>query len=143
MVSDVERVFVYGTLRPPRPDAPAEDTHFYQQIAPYVHAATVARLPNAELYNVGAFPAARPGRGVVHGDLLVVAPIALTIMDRIEGHPGFFHRCQVSVRTGAGRTEAWTYWGPEEMVEGKPRIDGGDWLGRKRKGNDREAEEEG
>lgn len=142
MVSDVERVFVYGTLRPPRPDAPAEDTHFYQQIAPYVHAATAARLPNAELYDVGAFPAARPGRGVVHGDLLVVAPIALSIMDRIEGHPGFFHRRQASVHTDSGPIEAWIYWGPEETVRGKRRIEGGDWLGRKRKAKDGGAEEE-
>jgi gamma-glutamylcyclotransferase (GGCT)/AIG2-like uncharacterized protein YtfP len=133
-----ERVFVYGTLRPPRPGRPAGDTFFYERVAVHVRCAVPARLPGAIparlpgaiLYDLGAYPAARPGEGLLQGDLLTVQPAALALMDRIEGHPDFFRRARVSVQTGDGPVEAWIYWAGEALVVGKPRIVGGDWFAR-------------
>lgn len=128
---DMEYVFAYGTLRPPKPDTPKDDTRYYPQIAPYIQAAIPARVLGAELYDLGAYPGARPGDNVMHGDLLTVQPEALTIMDRIEGHPTFFHRAKVLTHnTETGPTEAWIYWAPEGLTLGKPRIPEGDWLQR-------------
>jgi gamma-glutamylcyclotransferase (GGCT)/AIG2-like uncharacterized protein YtfP len=126
----LESIFVYGTLRPPRPGRPGDDSFFYHRIAPYVRSAIPARLPGADLYDLGAYPAARPGQAVLHGDLLRIQPAALPLMDRIEGHPDLFRRERVTVRTGAGPAAAWIYWARPEMVAGKPLIPGGDWLAR-------------
>ena len=128
MREDVERVFVYGTLRPPRPGVPADASRFYYRVAPYVERSTAARLHGVVLYDAGAFPAARPGEGTIHGDLLIVTPPALALMDQIEGHPAFFHRTEVAAQTEAGPVTVWVYWAPEELVAEKDSIPGGDWF---------------
>jgi gamma-glutamylcyclotransferase (GGCT)/AIG2-like uncharacterized protein YtfP len=128
MREEFERVFVYGTLRPPRPGVPAEASRFYYRVAPYVEGASEAHLPGATLYDAGAFPAARPGEGAIHGDLLIVTPPALDLMDQIEGHPTFFRRSEVTVQTTAGPVTAWVYWAPEELVAERDPIPGGDWF---------------
>jgi gamma-glutamylcyclotransferase (GGCT)/AIG2-like uncharacterized protein YtfP len=126
----LENVFVYGTLRPPQPGRPAGDSFFYEHVAARVRSAVPARLPGAILYDLGAYPAARPGEAVLQGDLLTVEPAALALMDRIEGHPGLFRRARVSVRTNDRPVEAWIYWAGEALVDGKPRIAEGDWFAR-------------
>ena len=128
---DIEQVFVYGTLRPPRSDTPEGDTRYYPQIAPYIQTVTPAYILQADLYDLGTYPAARPGNNTIHGDLLTIQPQALPIMDRIEGHPTFFQRARVLVHdTKNNSTEAWIYWAPEGLTVGKPRIPQGDWLQR-------------
>jgi len=129
-MSVTEQIFVYGTLRPPRPDTPQEDSRYYPRIETHVRDAVPARLAQAELFDLGTYPAARPGEGVVQGDLLTVEPAALAVMDRIEGHPHFFKREKVSVQTGAGPTRAWVYWAPKGLTLGRHRIAHGDWLRR-------------
>jgi gamma-glutamylcyclotransferase (GGCT)/AIG2-like uncharacterized protein YtfP len=101
-------------------------------IAPYVLEATSARLPGAALYDLGAFPGARPDEGILHGDLLRVQPQALALADQCEGHPDFFHRQEVTVHTARGQAQAWVYWAPARLTEGQPRIAGGDWFARDR-----------
>ena len=129
--SDIEYVFVYGTLRPPKPDTPESDTRYYPQIASYVQSVTPAYILQTELYDLGTYPAARPGDSVIYGDLLTVQSQALAIMDRIEGHPTFFQRGRVLVHyTKDNSIEAWIYWAPEALTLGKPRIPQGDWLQR-------------
>jgi len=125
-----EQMFVYGTLRPPQPDRPAADSRFYPQIAAHVLSARPATLAEAELYNLGSYPALRPGQGVVYGDLLEMAPAALEITDRIEGHPTFYRRDRVKVQIEIGLVEAWVYWAPNGICLGKPRISCGDWFRR-------------
>jgi len=125
-----ERVFVYGTLRPPRPGRPAGDTFFYQSVAAHVRSSVPAHLPGAILYDLGAYPAARPGEGLLQGDLLTVEAAALALMDRIEGHPDLFRRARVCVQAGDGQVDAWIYWAGEALVAGKPRIVEGDWFAR-------------
>jgi gamma-glutamylcyclotransferase (GGCT)/AIG2-like uncharacterized protein YtfP len=126
----VKQVFVYGTLRPPRAGTAADDARFYHAIAPYVQRSVAARLEGAELYDLGGFPGARPGDGLVRGDLLVVEDRGLDVMDRIEGHPRFFRRERVMVSTHGGAVPAWIYWASEEMVADRVRIPGGDWFRR-------------
>ena len=127
----METLFVYGTLRPRREDGSAEDARFYPLIEPWVRAAAPARLDGAVLYDLGAFPAARPGKGVVKGDVLWVDEEALVETDRIEGHPDFFRRERVRVRVNGREEEAWVYWAPENLVQGRSQIAGGDWFARR------------
>lgn len=125
-------IFVYGTLRPPRPGTSGEDSRFYPQIAPYVLTVEPAWLLDAELYDLGAFPGARRGEGVVYGDLLRAQPSVLPIVDAIEGHPQLFCRQKVTVHTHEETTEAWVYWAtPELTSDGRP-IPCGDWFERER-----------
>jgi gamma-glutamylcyclotransferase (GGCT)/AIG2-like uncharacterized protein YtfP len=126
----VKQVFVYGTLRPPHAGTAADDSRFYHAIALYVGRSVAARLSHADLYDLGGFPGARPGEGVIHGDLLVVEDRGLDVMDRIEGHPRYFRRERVEVATEDGVVPAWIYWASEEMVAGRARIPGGDWFRR-------------
>lgn len=132
-MSEIEHVFVYGTLRPPKANTPEDDTRYYPQIAPYIQTATPARVFEADLYDLGTYPAARPGHHVIHGELLAVEAQALIVMDRIEGHPTFFRRTEVLTHEPtANSTKAWIYWAPEGLTQGKPRIPHGDWLERSR-----------
>jgi gamma-glutamylcyclotransferase (GGCT)/AIG2-like uncharacterized protein YtfP len=123
-------LFVYGTLRPPQDGSSPGDSRLYPEIAPYVVATIAAQLPGADLFDLGAYPGARPGAGIIVGDLLTVTPVALTLADRMEGHPQFFRRERVTVQTATGHIDAWIYWAPEAIVTGRPRIPGGDWLRR-------------
>jgi gamma-glutamylcyclotransferase (GGCT)/AIG2-like uncharacterized protein YtfP len=125
-----ERLFVYGTLRPPREGRARSDSRFYPAVAPYVLASEPARLPDAVLYDMGPYPAARPGEGTVLGELLTVRAGGLRVADRIEGHPHLFRRERVVVRRGAESLEAWVYWAPVDMVEGRRPIPSGDWFAR-------------
>ncbi len=134
---DAVQVFVYGTLRPPREKTPVEDSRYYLQVAPHVRTSMPATLPNARLYDMGAYPAAVPGEGQVLGELLILEASALPLLDRIEGHPHFYRRGRVTVTTADGPQEAWVYWAPEELPSGGYLLADGDWLRR-----DREAQPE-
>ena len=127
---DHETLFVYGTLRPPHNDTPVDDSRYYPSIADYVLAQQPATLAGADLYDLGAYPAATPGQGVLQGDLLTLDPAALPIADGIEGHPTFFRRQRITVQTDAGNVDAWIYWAPPGLTVHKRRIDNGDWLHR-------------
>lgn len=129
-----EQVFVYGTLRPPRSGTDSEDSRYYPEIEPYVQSSMAARLPEAVLYDLGTFPGAGPGEDVIHGDLLSVDGRAMAVLDRIEGHPGFYRREKAWVLTEAGRVEAWVYWAPGTLLETGHRLEGGDWFHRPRHG---------
>lgn len=123
-------LFVYGTLRPPRPDTPAPDVRYYPAIADYIRHHQPATLTNAALYDLGAYPAATSGDGIIQGDLLLVDEAALPIADRIEGHPSYYRRAQVHVQTANGAVDAWIYWAPPGLTTGRQRITNGDWFQR-------------
>ena len=125
-----EQVFVYGTLRPPQATTPKNDSRYYFQVERYVKNAEAAQIADAELFNLGAYPAARPGKGVIYGDLVSIDAQALPIMDRIEGHPKFLRREKVEVETDSGKTEAWIYWASRGLVIGMRPIACGDWFRR-------------
>ncbi len=126
----IKKVFVYGTLRLPRAGTAENDTRYYPQIQDFVISAAPARLYDAVLYDMGTFPAAIPGEGVIFGDLLDVQPAAIKVMDGIEGAPYFYIRKPVVVKTNSGEQEAWIYWAPEGMASEGVLIQSGDWLDR-------------
>lgn len=127
---NLKKVFVYGTLRPPLPNTPANDVRYYPKIAAHVQSATPAQLLNGALYDLGTYPGVTRGADVVHGELLTVNAGALPIMDRIEGHPIFFRREKTDIHTDNGPVTAWIYWASKGLVLGRPRITNGDWLRR-------------
>ena len=126
-----EKVFVYGTLRPPQEKSLKNDSRYYFQVESYIKATEPAQLAQADLFNMGAYPAARPGLGVIHGDLLTLDAQALAITDQIEGHPKFFKREKIEVEASLGKTKAWIYWAPRGLVIGMRPIPCGDWFRRK------------
>ncbi len=124
-------VFVYGTLRPPQPGAPPDDSRYYFKVVQHIQRSQPAVLHQAVLYHLDTYPAARPGAGRLQGDILWVQPAALPIMDRIEGHPLFFERAGVQVEVEDGsQIQAWIYWAPADLVRGAPRIVSGNWFER-------------
>lgn len=129
-MAGIEHVFVYGTLRPPHRDTPADDSRYYPQVEKYIQKAMPARVLNCTLYNLGTYPGATRGNNVLQGDLLTVKSEAMAVMDRIEGHPVFFRREKVEVQTDNGLTKAWIYWTSKGAVIGRQRIANGDWFKR-------------
>lgn len=95
-----------------------------------------AVLIRGDLYDVGHFPALRPGNGIVKGQLWTPAPgmeaDAFAICDSIEGyHEHEPHRSMYlrrKVRLIDPDIEAWTYVWNMSMI-GLAPIPGGDWLG--------------
>ncbi len=131
IIANTVQVFVYGTLRPPRPDTVIDDSRYYAQVERYVESAVPACVNGAKMYTFDSYPGAVQGGGTIRGDLLTVRPKALKIMDRIEGHPTFYTRSKVEVQTETKSTRAWIYWAPKEMVIGRRQIVNGDWLLRR------------
>jgi gamma-glutamylcyclotransferase (GGCT)/AIG2-like uncharacterized protein YtfP/general stress protein 26 len=127
---DETYIFAYGTLRPPHPDTAQEDSRYYPQIAGYLLESRPADLLNATLFDLGSYPAARPGPGIVHGDLLRLDIAALAILDRIEGHPVFYSREKALVQIEGEQIEAWVYWAPEGIENAGVPIGSGDWFDR-------------
>ena len=125
----IERLFVYGTLRPPTGGSLPVLSFNFPRVEPYLHGQTPALLPGAELYDLGSFPAAIPGDGEVVGVLFEIEPEAFEVLDPLEGHPEIYRRERVAVRTEEGVVEAWIYWAPEELALMGTRIETGDWLG--------------
>ena len=127
-------VFVYGTLRP--------GGLAFRRIALFVRGIERAVLLGADLYDLGAYPMALPGAGIVVGELLTVHDevyaYALHGLDRYEGYDaarddGLYLRQRVTVTPSEGRpVTAWTYLGKPETVAGRPIIAGGDWLAARR-----------
>lgn len=126
----MHKVFVYGTLRPP---LNGHAGHYWPDIAKHVVAHIPATLPNATMHNCkGAYPGALPSAhvdDVVMGDLLVTNDAGLAVMDRIEGHPSFYHREKAKIHTPEGDNEAWVYRAPV-WVNRMPIIGSGDWFNR-------------
>jgi gamma-glutamylcyclotransferase (GGCT)/AIG2-like uncharacterized protein YtfP len=97
---------------------------------PYLVSQKSAKIHNAEIYDMGAYPAAVQGKGVVVGDILEVKSSAFAILDPLEGHPHIYKRKLEKVETENGIVEAWIYWAPEDMISAGLHIKNGDWLYR-------------
>lgn len=84
------------------------------------------------LYDLGRFPGAVPGDGIVQGELIRLHdPQVWTVLDRYEGwdpddeEGSLFVRRHVSLVEPSDRT-AWVYWYNGDPT-GRPRISSGDW----------------
>jgi gamma-glutamylcyclotransferase (GGCT)/AIG2-like uncharacterized protein YtfP len=135
-MANTEQVFVYGTLRPPQAETPPEDSRYYFEVEKLIKSVEPAELKAAQMFDLGSYPGATRGGGVVVGDLLTVSAGALPILDRIEGHPTFFKRERARVQAGEGIIRAWVYWAPRGLTLGRCPIPGGDWFARSRTDND-------
>lgn len=127
-MSDGVLLFVYGTLRPPIKESDRVLCFNHSKILPFLHSSRPARIIGAELYDMGSFPAAIPGDGILQGVLLAIDPAALEILDPLEGHPELYRRARVDVETAEGSVEAWVYWAPEDLALSGEKIENGNWL---------------
>ncbi len=131
----MEKVFVYGTLRKPQGGKSPALTANHRVVEPYlIEVNEGALLERAAMIDLGPFPAIIHGVGTIKGDLLTIKDEGLPRIDRVEGHPHFYHRVRVNVAVmkddGLHIVEAWTYWGPGryELDRDNKVIRSGDWL---------------
>ncbi len=116
----IYRVAVYGTLRPGQGNWRA-----YLSGSKVNHLGTF-QISGFRLYNAGLFPFAANGRGDIVVDLFEVGVETLAALDRLEGHPRFYRRREVTV-DGAS---AWIY-AVDEAPANLPVVPGGDWAKHK------------
>lgn len=97
-----------------------------------------------ELYDMGRFPGAVPGDGVIHGELFrVKSPRAWTIMDAYEGYrparedASLFVRRQVKLRQPTDQ-RAWVYWFNGDPTE-HSRVPSGCWITHMQNGGPKET----
>lgn len=86
----MHRVFVYGSLMR------GFGNHGLLQDQTYIGEATVEEF---DLHSLGSFPAAVPhdgGSRIIRGELYEVDDTALARLDRLEGHPTFYERQDIS-----------------------------------------------
>jgi gamma-glutamylcyclotransferase (GGCT)/AIG2-like uncharacterized protein YtfP len=129
-MAETINIFVYGTLLPPRPGSNPADSFNFEKVAVFIHNIVPARLRGAALYDFGSFPGAYRAEGTIQGFVLQVDPLALEVLDPLEGHPDMYYREQVTVESQDGEMEAWIYWAPNELKPMGTPIPNGDWLGR-------------
>jgi gamma-glutamylcyclotransferase (GGCT)/AIG2-like uncharacterized protein YtfP len=115
---DCERaqlLFVYGTLKR------GGSNHHWLQGAGWRGR---ARLAGHRLHNLGDYPMAVPGRGVVHGEVYAVDDAALARLDRLEDVPNEYQRRICPLEDGR---QGWVYFGTASQVRGLPRVPYADW----------------
>jgi gamma-glutamylcyclotransferase (GGCT)/AIG2-like uncharacterized protein YtfP len=110
-----QRVFVYGTLRR------GQANHSWLAGA---HWLGEASLRGAVLHDLGPFPMAVPGDGLVLGELYGVDAATLARLDRLEGHPRLYERRWLVLEDGR---EAWVYLGRPRQVRFVPALPDGRW----------------
>ncbi len=131
MLDDTDLLFVYGTLRRDLADGEARSLVHDLEL---VGAATVEGL----LYDLGSYPGVIAGHGVVHGELLRVAPperlAAIDAYEECRGVEPLFRRTLTRARFGNGRSvTAWIYLF-SRSVDRAPRIDHGDYSSIRKRG---------
>ena len=99
------KVFVYGTLK--RGNS-VRGLDRWGSSAEFVGPATTTDN-NYSLWSLGAFPAVSSGKVHISGEVWLVDNETLAELDRIEGHPNFYKRIEVSTTQG----KAWMYYIPD------------------------------
>lgn len=108
-------LFVYGTLK----RGLANHRHLAE--ASYVGE---ARMPGVDLHDLGPFPMAIHGEGLIHGELYRLAEALLVELDRFEGVPRLYQRERRPLSDGRS---AWIYLGRPRQVRYAPRLQQGRW----------------
>ena len=119
-------IFVYGTLKK------GERAHIFLKDAQFLGRAFVAGF---ELYDLGEYPGAKRGKGIVKGEVYLVDKNLLKLLDEYEEEGKEYRRICVKAKMEDGRSiEAWfyEYLGP---VKKNQLIPSGEWKGsfKKRK----------
>lgn len=112
-----ELVFVYGTLKR------GHGNHHWLLEAPFLGEAV---LPEVVLHDLGPFPMAVPGEGVVRGEVYGVDAAGLARLDRLEGYPRLYDRRPLPLADGR---RAWVYLGRPHQVRHVSVIADGCWRG--------------
>jgi gamma-glutamylcyclotransferase (GGCT)/AIG2-like uncharacterized protein YtfP len=115
--SHPELVFVYGTLKR------GHGNHHWLLDAPFLGEAV---LPDVVLHDLGPFPMAVPGEGIVRGEVYRVDAAGLARLDRLEGYPRLYDRRPLPLADGR---QAWVYLGRPHQVRHVSAIADGCWQG--------------
>ncbi len=117
-----ELIFVYGTLRP--------GCHAYDFLEGRTNLIGEARIPGAELYNLGAYPGVKLSEDqdkTVTGNILEITDDHLwERLDAYEGYPRLYDRKIVQTTTGQN---CWVYVYNHGDIETRGKlIPSGDWF---------------
>lgn len=111
------RVFVYGSLLSGEPN--------HRALARAVLVGTATTAPSFELYDLGAFPGlVSGGHQAIEGEVYLVDATGVARLDRLEGHPTFYRRTEITLADG---TSAETYLLRRAQVVGRPAVATGSW----------------
>ena len=115
-VKDLIKVFVYGTLK----RGHGNHKRLLAGRSIYVCDDVI----DGVLYDLGHFPAVQEGEGIVHGEIYMVGPKTLRDLDRLEGHPTFYRRREVTTKLQGH--DVWAYFLPEleEKMKQNPLPEG-------------------
>lgn len=83
-----------------------------------------AKAPGILLFEGPGYPFAKRGSGTAIGELYEIDEKTLARIDRLEGHPEYYHREKTKVLAGKKKEEAWIY-----LIDRPVRrvIVGGEW----------------
>ena len=112
------KLFVYGTLMK------GESNHLWLDS---VELLGQDEVQNAQMFDLGAYPMMLSGKGIVRGELYHVPLKTVLLLDELEGHPNYFHREFLMLKSG---TEALVYLGKKESILEYPLISSGQWRDR-------------
>jgi gamma-glutamylcyclotransferase (GGCT)/AIG2-like uncharacterized protein YtfP len=114
-------VFVYGSLKN------GLSNHHILDGATYIGQGWTA--PNFTMLNLGWFPGVvLGGTSQIEGELYEVDERTLHRLDRLEGHPDFYRREPITIKTKDARVEAVIYLLPLEWLEkGYGAVPNGVW----------------
>ena len=112
------KLFVYGTLMK------GESNHLWLDNALFLGD---DERENAQLFDLGAYPMMLSGKGIVRGELYHVPLKTVLLLDELEGHPNYFHRDWLMLKSG---TEALVYQGKKEIALEYTLIPSGQWRER-------------
>jgi gamma-glutamylcyclotransferase (GGCT)/AIG2-like uncharacterized protein YtfP len=115
------RVFVYGTLLAGEPN--------HRLLARARRVCEASTGEGFALFDLGAFPGMVRAReaSVVVGEVYEVDGPTLEALDRLEGHPRFYERTEITLASPAEGEPVWTYLLRPEQVAGRKRIESGSW----------------
>lgn len=84
--------------------------------------------PEFSMLHLGGFPGiVRKGKTAIKGEVFKVDRGTMLSLDRLEGHPHFYQRSDVTLADG---TQAITYILPNEWYDKAAVIESGEWGGR-------------
>ncbi|MEI6830166.1 MAG: gamma-glutamylcyclotransferase family protein [Synechococcaceae cyanobacterium ELA445] len=111
----MDAVFVYGTLKR------GQGNHHWLRGAP---CRGRRRLLGARLHDLGPYPMAVPGDGVIHGEIYAISADDLERLDELEDAPLLYQRHQRPLDDGS---LAWVYLGRPEQVRHCRLVPFSDW----------------
>ncbi len=118
------KVLVYGTL--------LAGEHNHRLLASARCLGEAMTCEGFALFDLGAFPGmVRAREGTVVGEVYEVDRETLAALDRLEGHPDFYRRTEITLAPPMDAEPVWTYLLRPEQVAGRKQIPSGSWRGRR------------